>query len=136
MFFICRLTFLNEGYPRPALSKRPYELPENTLETATSKPNFGLEFLSHRTAKPTMFYTFSSNCGPYRSNLPMISRSRLGLAILSALSTLMLAGCTGLRNPPPGGGDLKNLNHIIVFVQENRSFDHYFGAMRAYWAKN
>jgi phospholipase C len=65
-----------------------------------------------------------------------MTRCRLGLAILSTFGSLMLAGCTGIRNTPPGGGDLKNLNHIIVFVQENRSFDHYFGAMRGYWAKN
>jgi phospholipase C len=28
------------------------------------------------------------------------------------------------------------LNHIIFLAQENRSFDHYFGALRAYWAQN
>jgi phospholipase C len=33
-------------------------------------------------------------------------------------------------------GSLQNLNHIIIFAQENRSFDHYFGYMRAYWAAN
>ncbi|MGB0014832.1 MAG: alkaline phosphatase family protein [Candidatus Sulfotelmatobacter sp.] len=27
-----------------------------------------------------------------------------------------------------------SLNHIIFFAQENRSFDHYFGYMRQYWA--
>ena len=31
---------------------------------------------------------------------------------------------------------LQSLNHIIIFAQENRSFDHYFGAMRQYWANN
>lgn len=31
---------------------------------------------------------------------------------------------------------LNLLNHIIFFAQENRSFDSYFGAMRAYWAAN
>lgn len=31
---------------------------------------------------------------------------------------------------------LQSLNHIILFAQENRSFDHYFGYMRAYWAAN
>jgi phospholipase C len=35
-----------------------------------------------------------------------------------------------------GGGNLNNLNHIIIFAQENRSLDHYFGAMRGYWAKS
>jgi len=29
---------------------------------------------------------------------------------------------------------LNGFNHIIFMAQENRSFDHYFGAMRAYWA--
>lgn len=33
-------------------------------------------------------------------------------------------------------GSLQDLNHIIIFAQENRSFDHYFGAMREYWAQN
>ncbi len=28
------------------------------------------------------------------------------------------------------------LGHIIFLAQENRSFDHYFGAMRGYWAQN
>ncbi len=32
------------------------------------------------------------------------------------------------------GGTLQSLNHIIFFAQENRSLDHYFGYMRAYWA--
>ena len=34
------------------------------------------------------------------------------------------------------GGSLQSLNHIIFLAQENRSFDHYFGAMREYWAQN
>jgi phospholipase C len=33
-------------------------------------------------------------------------------------------------------GSLQSLNHIIFLLQENRSFDHYFGAMREYWAQN
>ncbi len=31
---------------------------------------------------------------------------------------------------------VNNLNHIIVLLQENRSFDHYFGELRKYWADN
>jgi phospholipase C len=33
-----------------------------------------------------------------------------------------------------GGSIQANINHIILFAQENRSLDHYFGAMREYWA--
>jgi len=31
---------------------------------------------------------------------------------------------------------VKVLNHIIFMAQENRSLDHYFGALRAYWRAN
>jgi phospholipase C len=31
---------------------------------------------------------------------------------------------------------LQSINHIIFLAQENRSFDSYFGAMRAYWAQS
>ena len=35
-----------------------------------------------------------------------------------------------------GTADMTSLNHIILFAQENRSLDNYFGAMRQYWAAN
>ena len=35
---------------------------------------------------------------------------------------------------PPQG--LEQINHIIFMAQENRSFDHYFGALRQYWTQN
>ena len=54
-----------------------------------------------------------------------------------------LCGCTGLAKapptPPPTGnptGDITSINHIIFMVQENRSFDTYFGQLPAYWAAN
>ncbi|MFY9559335.1 MAG: alkaline phosphatase family protein [Terriglobales bacterium] len=53
--------------------------------------------------------------------------------------TMFLAGCRGLgndTNSPPPPGDIKQINHIIILAQENRGFDHYFGAMRQYWAAN
>lgn len=34
------------------------------------------------------------------------------------------------------GGTINSLNHIILFAQENRSLDHYFGQMTSYWAAN
>jgi phospholipase C len=35
-----------------------------------------------------------------------------------------------------GPQNINVLNHIIFLGQENRSFDHYFGALREYWAQN
>jgi len=34
------------------------------------------------------------------------------------------------------GNPYAALNHIILFAQENRSLDHYFGAMLGYWSAN
>lgn len=31
---------------------------------------------------------------------------------------------------------MQSLNHIIIFAQENRSFDQYFGELRQYWSQN
>jgi phospholipase C len=54
---------------------------------------------------------------------------------------VLFCGCQGLQSPPPGsGGDtsatLQSVNHIVIMVQENRSFDHYFGQLPAYWQAN
>jgi len=35
-----------------------------------------------------------------------------------------------------GPQNIAALSHIIFLAQENRSFDHYFGALRGYWAQN
>ena len=61
--------------------------------------------------------------------------------------SLVLAGCMGALacslwgqdakpDPSPTPQSIQQINHIIFMVQENRSFDHYFGALRQYWAQN
>src|SRR5204863_5692147 len=47
----------------------------------------------------------------------------------------ILAGCHGLvtslpATPPPG--QTTAVNHIVYMMQENRSFDHYFGQLNNY----
>src|SRR5690242_4056567 len=44
-------------------------------------------------------------------------------------------GTTGggvTAGPPNPGGSIASVNHIIMLIQENRSFDHYFGKLNAY----
>ena len=65
------------------------------------------------------------------------------LAAAAALS-LTLSGCsalTGSSGNPPGGsptppptptGSIKNINHVIFMLQENHSFDNYFGMLNPY----
>src|ERR1700676_5216797 len=51
------------------------------------------------------------------------------------LGALLLHGC-GVNvgsNPPPGPTacrKLTDIEHVVIFIQENRSFDHYFGSYR------
>lgn len=34
-----------------------------------------------------------------------------------------------LANPMPQGGKLSDIKHVVMLMQENRSFDHYFGTL-------
>jgi phospholipase C len=71
------------------------------------------------------------------SGQPEVTRRRLltsaaalsgvaaGTAVLPA--SLRRALAATLRDPP--GGSLLDIEHIVIAMQENRSFDHYFGTM-------
>jgi phospholipase C len=76
---------------------------------------------------------------PKRTKPDMIA----GLTLIAML--FLLYGCQGLQpkssngnNPAPSAGSppagLSSINHIILFMQENRSFDHYFGQLNVYRA--
>ena len=72
--------------------------------------------------------------GHYRAGL-----RALRLLVLSGLIAV-LGGCRGLVAGAPQTSDstanLQSINHIIFMSQENRGLEHYFGAMRQYWAAN
>src|SRR3989442_527969 len=60
-------------------------------------------------------------------------RVRLALALLTALA-LTLSGCTGLigahghpRLMGAAHAGIHKIRHVVVIMQENRSFDSYFG---------
>ena len=71
------------------------------------------------------------------------------LGFLSLVAIVFLASCAGLKGSSPststGGGNDKppvippatlqtSVNHIVILMQENRSFDHYFGHLNDYRA--
>ena len=61
---------------------------------------------------------------------------KLWVLVLAGLA-IFLSGCRGLVSGPGSrSGTLQSVNHIIFMAQENRGFDHYFGAMHEYWAAN
>lgn len=61
------------------------------------------------------------------------------------LLSLFMSACQGLGGgssssatptpTPAPAGSLSSINHIVLFMQENRSFDTYFGQLNAYRAK-
>jgi phospholipase C len=65
----------------------------------------------------------------------------LRVAGLTAL-LLLLCGCRGLVSitpaptPPPTPGTLQSIEHVIFMLQENRSFDSYFGMLNPYRQAN
>lgn len=63
-------------------------------------------------------------------------RGGLCVAFLMLLVFSMVS-CQGLKNGPISNTNgVQSLNHIIFMVQENRSFDTYFGQLPAYWQAN
>jgi len=71
----------------------------------------------------------------------MTTKEKLRAYSVAGMIVLLLAlcGCQGLSSnsttTPPNSG-VNAINHIVVMVQENRSFDTYFGQLPAYWAAN
>ena len=59
-----------------------------------------------------------------------------GAAAATELGALLLHGCGagGVSSIPTGssacGSKLTDIEHVVIFIQENRSFDHYFGSYR------
>ncbi len=48
------------------------------------------------------------------------------VAVLLIGMMLVLAGCVSQATPRPAEG-IQKIRHVIIIVQENRAFDHYFG---------
>src|ERR1700722_5854962 len=66
--------------------------------------------------------------------MPEITRRRLlGAGAAAAggamLSSIVPPNLAAAMARPPAKGSLKDIKHIVLLMQENRSFDHYFGTM-------
>src|SRR4051812_2397385 len=62
---------------------------------------------------------------------------RLLLSLVSVTLAAMLLSCGGSpsnsnNNGNGGPGDINAVNHIVYMLQENRSFDNYFGKLNDY----
>ena len=55
--------------------------------------------------------------------------SAAGIAAAAATSLLPPNVRCVLAEPTPQRGSLKDIKHVVMLMQENRSFDHYFGTL-------
>ncbi len=70
-----------------------------------------------------------SGAGPKLSRRSML-KSVGGLAAATLSSKLIPPNLKRvLENPPKKPGSFKDIKHVVVLMQENRSFDHYFGTL-------
>ena len=65
------------------------------------------------------------------------------IQVLAVGLIAFLIGCQGVKSPPPTSPEpvtqatlQSSINHIVVLMQENRSFDSYFGQLPVFWAAN
>jgi phospholipase C len=60
---------------------------------------------------------------------PALTRRRPGGQQAAALTFLPESVQKALAAGPPAGGSLADVEHVVLLLQENRSFDHYFGML-------
>ena len=76
--------------------------------------------LTAKTASGFQFSGFSGACSGSSCKLVLSSNQLVSATFTSAPAQ-------------PSGQNITAINHIIVMLQENRSFDHYFGRLPDYW---
>jgi phospholipase C len=62
---------------------------------------------------------------------------KLGTVAAAEFAAIATQGCGGSSVNAPAGppvpatsSKLSDIDHVVIFIQENRSFDHYFGSYR------
>jgi len=64
----------------------------------------------------------------FKEKIPEGSKKIFTLVAAFLLATTTLAACSGSSTTSQGdSSDIHKIKHVIVIIQENRSFDTYFG---------
>jgi phospholipase C len=90
----------------------------NCPQTCSASYSTGTQVTLTETPEGANFVGWGDACNGYASTCPVTMNSNQQVT-----ATFNAQNVTAL-------------NHIIFLAQENRSFDHYFGALREYWAQN
>jgi phospholipase C len=65
-----------------------------------------------------------------RELLKLLAAAGGGGVVASVLQGCGAGMSSGATPTPAGCGKLTDIEHVVIFIQENRSFDHYFGSYR------
>ncbi|MEW1922546.1 phosphocholine-specific phospholipase C [Streptomyces sp. NPDC088360] len=65
-----------------------------------------------------------------RRRLMAVGGGALGAAAVGSFLPPSLQQALADDRRKPGSGGLDSIEHVVILMQENRSFDHYFGALR------
>ncbi|MGW0908000.1 phosphocholine-specific phospholipase C [Streptomyces sp. NPDC002853] len=65
-----------------------------------------------------------------RRRLMAVGGGALGVAAAGSFLPPSLQQALAQDRHKPGSGGLDSIEHVVILMQENRSFDHYFGALR------
>lgn len=65
-----------------------------------------------------------------RRRLMAVGGGALGAAAVGSFLPPSLQQALADDRHKPGSGGLDSIEHVVILMQENRSFDHYFGALR------
>src|SRR5437667_2841312 len=93
----------------------------DALDTADQNP---VQYPANRRQPTTMRGFLAVDIRPSRRDV-LKSGVLAGAGLATGLSPMALV--RALATGGPTCGQLSDIEHVIVLVQENRSFDHYFG---------
>jgi phospholipase C len=71
-----------------------------------------------------------ASIGAFKMTRRRLLGSAARLAALAAASSILPPNLRrALAQEPPTQGSLRDIKHVVLLMQENRSFDHYFGTL-------
>ena len=78
------------------------------------------------------------------TRVPVVPYRILFVSLSTVLLSILLSGCSTLSvgpggsspTPPPTPGSVNSIDHVIFMMQENHSFDNYFGMLNPYRQSN
>ncbi len=76
-----------------------------------------------------MMQEFSGRCSETKLTRRRLLRNSARLAAAAFASSLLPPNVRRALADPPSSGSFRDIKHVVLLMQENRSFDHYFGTM-------